>query len=290
MRKILTLSVVIALFLAVGAGILVSVLIFGGSGARKPVAGGASANTLGAPAQRASLTVTTATGGSLSTSPAQRAAAAVAPSVVSVQVDGQVTGSGLIVSSDGTIVTSADAIGGAGAAVEVRVSLVTGEALVARVAAQDEATGLAVLEVDRTGLPAVTFAARAKIQVGEYAVAIGSPLAYQNSVTMGIVSGLDRTLDRNVVGASGAGAGGTGGAANTTLSGLIQTDAPVSPGSSGGPLVDSAGRVIGITVAYLSTETGAENIGFAVPAGTVAQLLDQAVGAAAATSTDGGAR
>jgi S1-C subfamily serine protease len=89
--------------------------------------------------------------------------------------------------------------------------------------------------------------------VGQYAIAIGSPLGLKNSVTLGIISGLSREID-------------TSGTEQFALIDLIQTDAAISPGNSGGALVDAEGRVIGINVAYLPPgQTGAQNLGFAIP-------------------------
>jgi len=93
--------------------------------------------------------------------------------------------------------------------------------------------------VSKTGLPAATFAHASDVQVGEYAIAIGSPENYSNSVTMGIISGLDRSIEN------------TG---DTSLVDLIQTDAAISPGNSGGALLDEYGRVVGINEAYLPPE------------------------------------
>ena len=129
--------------------------------------------------------------------------------------------------------------------------------------ATDSFADVAVIKVDRTGLPVATFGSLSNVQIGEYAVAIGSPETYQNSVTMGIISGLDRTIP---------------GSGSTALVNLIQTDAPISPGNSGGALLDEQGRVIGMAEAYLPPgQTGAENIAFAIPADTVLSVAKQLI-------------
>ena len=102
--------------------------------------------------------------------------------------------------------------------------------------------------------------------MGDTVLAFGSPLGLQGTVTAGIVSAVDRTLDED----------------STSLTGLIQTDAAINSGNSGGPLVDAAGRVIGINVAIASTGQAAGNIGlgFAIPTSTVQSVVDSVVGAA----------
>jgi serine protease Do len=124
----------------------------------------------------------------------------------------------------------------------------------------DEATDLAVVRVDARLHAPLALADRRGVQVGELVVAIGNPLGFDRSVSLGVVSALYRTLP-------------TG--RSTVLEGLIQTDAAVNPGNSGGPLLDAEGRVVGITTAMVPFARG---IGFAVPAGTaswVAAVLIQ---------------
>ena len=113
------------------------------------------------------------------------------------------------------------------------------------------------------GPPPATLATDSRPTVGEYAIAIGSPLDYSNSVKLGVVSGLGRSIEN-------AGA--------TALVDLIQTDAATSPGDSGGALADAEGRVIGIKVAYMPPNTsGAENIGFAIPAATAVKVAEELI-------------
>ena len=110
------------------------------------------------------------------------------------------------------------------------------------------ATDLAIVKVDATGLPALGLDASKGLAIGDDVIAIGTPLGdYPGSVTTGIVSGLGRSISIRGLG---------------TLDGLIQTDAAVNPGNSGGPLLDGAGRVVGITTA---TSSSAQGISFAIP-------------------------
>lgn len=186
----------------------------------------------------------------------------VEPSVVSVATasgSGPLGGgSGVIVAPDGVIVTNAHVVLGAD---EIEVAFADGARLPARLHATDELTDLAVLLVDRDDLPAATLA-DSYPAVGELAVAVGNPLGFENTVTAGIVSGLQRSLPSppgDIIG---------------PLIDLVQTDAAISPGNSGGALVDADGNVIGITVAYIPPEAGAVSLGFAIPAPTVAAVVD----------------
>lgn len=189
---------------------------------------------------------------------------AVQPSVVSVVVraagGGGGEGSGVIWDDEGLIVTNHHVIGGAE---QIRVVLANGDVLPAEVLASSESFDLAVLEVEREGLPAVEFATRLP-EVGELAVAIGNPLGFENTVTAGVVSGLHRSIPS--------------GGRTPALVDLIQTDAPISPGNSGGALVDAGGTVIGINVAYLPPgATGAVSLGFAIPSTTAREIVRELV-------------
>jgi S1-C subfamily serine protease len=180
------------------------------------------------------------------------------PSVVAVLTD-EGEGSGVVYAEGGTVVTNAHVVAGAD---EVRVAFVDGERVDADVEATDPRSDLAVLRVDRDDLPAAPFADELPA-VGELAVAMGNPLGFENSVTAGIISGLHRAIP--------------GSAARTpALVDLVQTDAAISPGNSGGALLDASGRVVGINVAYIPPgETGAVSIGFAIPSTTVVAVVEQ---------------
>ncbi len=192
-------------------------------------------------------------------------------SVVTISTTGSTTGlfgqstsgvgSGVIVSSDGLILTNNHVISGSAS---VRVTLPDGTKADATVVATDQAHDLALIKVAVTGLTPATLGDSSNLAVGQAVLAIGSPLGtFTDSVTEGIVSGLGRSIE-------------VGDAATRTtsqLSGLIQTDAAINPGNSGGPLLDSSGRVIGIVTASSSS---AEGIGFAIPIAAAHSLIAQA--------------
>jgi S1-C subfamily serine protease len=185
----------------------------------------------------------------------------VQPSVVAILVtttegdEGQ--GSGVIWDKDGDIVTN-DHV--AGDAAKLTVVLVSGEQLPATFKASDPLTDLAVISVDRKNLPAAKFADSLP-EVGSLALAMGNPLGFENTVTAGIVSGLHRSIPS--------------GGQTPALVDLIQTDAAISPGNSGGALVNGEGEVMGINVAYIPPSEGAVAIGFGIPAPTVKDTVDQ---------------
>jgi S1-C subfamily serine protease len=184
----------------------------------------------------------------------------VEPSVVAIVVDGG-EGSGVVWDDDGAIVTNNHVVAGNE---RVEVVLASGASLEGEVEATDPLSDLAVVRVDGDGLPAARFA-EALPEVGELAIAMGNPLGFEQSVTAGIVSGLNRSIPS--------------GGRTPALVELIQTDAAISPGNSGGALVNGDGEVIGINVAYLPPqETGAVSLGFAIPStvarSVVTQLLE----------------
>jgi S1-C subfamily serine protease len=177
------------------------------------------------------------------------------PSVVSIVLD-QGEGSGVIVDED-TAVTNAHVVGEASS---VQVVLASGRRLDAEVEAVDRCTDLAVLSMPGEDLPGATFADELP-RVGELAIAMGNPLGFEQTVTAGIISGLHRAIP-----SSGQ---------TPALIDLIQTDAPISPGNSGGALVNARGEVIGVNVAYIPPEARAVSIGFAIPAPTVTSVVQE---------------
>lgn len=181
---------------------------------------------------------------------------AVSPSVVAIST-GPGEGSGVIIQSDGVIVTNAHVVGDADA---VEVMFADATRAQAEVVGADRLTDLAVLRVDRDDLPAAELAEELP-EVGELAIAIGNPFGFENTVTAGIISGLERAIPGAAQQAPG-------------LVDLIQTDAPISPGNSGGALVNTDGRLVGINVAYIPPAGGAVSIGFAIPAATVAAVVE----------------
>ncbi|MEW6470964.1 MAG: trypsin-like peptidase domain-containing protein [Actinomycetota bacterium] len=178
-------------------------------------------------------------------------------SVVAVLTDGG-EGSGVVYRADGVVVTNHHVVGRAS---RIEVGFADGKRLPARLLASDPLSDLAALKVDRGGTPAGRFAGDLPV-VGELAIAIGNPLGLENTVTAGIISGLHRAIP---------------GAAQQApaLVDLIQTDAAISPGNSGGALVNADGEVVGINVAYLPPQVGSVSIGFAIPAATVTDVVEQ---------------
>ncbi len=187
----------------------------------------------------------------------------VSPSIVTIFArtpQGESEGSGVIWSRDGVVVTNNHVVAGA---TELQVVLASGTRLAGRLKARDPLSDLAVVTVDRHDLPAATFA-RSLPRVGQLAIAIGSPLGFQGTVTAGIISGLHRSLPAT-------------GQAGQALVDLMQTDAPISPGNSGGALVDAAGEIVGVNVAYIPPAARAVAIGFAIPSPTVRDVVEQLV-------------
>jgi len=218
------------------------------------------------------------------TSTVGKVANAVLPSVVQVNEttnDASGIGSGMIVSSDGKIVTNnhviADYVAAGG---RLTVTLYNGKTYDAKVIGYIAADDIAVIQAQgASGLTPVTFADSSKVQVGDETIAIGSPDDLQNTVTSGIVSALNRKVSITESTNNGGGFPGFGwrglGSTTTVTYSAIQTDASINPGNSGGPLLDSAGRVIGMNSAIYSSSSsqssssGSVGLGFAIPADTV---------------------
>lgn len=208
--------------------------------------------------------------------PVARISEQLRPSVVQINVQavqntpygpqqGQGVGSGVIYRQDGYIITNNHVVEGAES---VEVGFASGDTAAGEVVGGDPFTDIAVVRVDSNDLPAASFHAGRGLDVGQLAVAIGSPQGFDSTVTAGVISGLGREVPAEL----------TGGTQEASLVDLLQTDAAISPGSSGGALVDRTGEVIGINVAYLPpAQTGAESIGFAIPAQTAAETADQII-------------
>ncbi len=228
------------------------------------------------PAQLTSTSTTVPTGSGSANQPIVQIAAAASPAVVTITATGgsgrnagTSIGSGMIVTSDGYILTNRHVVASGGS---LSVQLPDGRKFVGTVVGTDPANDVAVVKIDATGLATVTLGNSDKLQIGQLAIAIGDPLGtFAGTVTTGIVSGLDRSID---VRDSQTGAG-------VHLTGLIQTDAAINEGNSGGPLLNSSGQVIGIDSA---TDPNAQGIGFAVPINIAITLLNQ-VKAGTASST-----
>jgi S1-C subfamily serine protease len=210
--------------------------------------------------------------------PVAQVASQVGPSVVQVNVEvtqntpfgpqsEEGIGSGVIYRDDGYIVTNNHVVEGA---TELNAAFADGTTEPAQVVGRDPRTEMAVIRVDRNDLPAARFNEDEDLVVGQLAVAIGSPSGFESTVTAGVISGIGREFPAEFTGGDPA--------ATSALTDLIQTDAAISPGNSGGALADRDGEVIGINVAYLPPiDTGAVNIGFAIPSDTAASVADQLI-------------
>ncbi|HSO51495.1 MAG TPA: trypsin-like peptidase domain-containing protein, partial [Actinomycetes bacterium] len=188
-------------------------------------------------------------------------AAALGPAVVHIEIMGGLeagggVGSGVIYDPSGLVLTAHHVVSFSD---EVSVRTADGRTFNGRVVGRIPERDLAIVALDDAdNLVAGTIAEPGTVEVGEVAIALGSPFGFQQSVTAGIISGLDRELETPM----------------GTLTGLIQTDAPINPGNSGGPLVDARGRVIGVN-SQIATAGAQGNlgIGFAVPSSAIQQVV-----------------
>jgi putative serine protease PepD len=199
---------------------------------------------------------------------------AVKPSVVTIAASsrgGTSEGSGVVVRSDGYIITNNHVIDGATG--NITVTFADGSSAQATVAASDPSGDLALLKVSgKTGLTAVSMGNSSQLQVGDDVVALGNPLGLGTSASEGIVSALNRQV---TVGSDGG--RGFGGGSTVSYSGAIQTDAAVNEGNSGGALVNISGQLVGITSAIATDGTSTGNLGvaFAIPSSSVQSFLDK---------------
>ena len=191
-------------------------------------------------------------------------AARLLPSVVSIDV-GNGSGSGVILQSDGYILTNNHVVA---AARELRVTFASGKRAQATIVGTDPLTDLAVIKVDATGLPPATLGRSSNLRVGDPVVAVGSPLGLEGTVTSGIVSALNRQIDDQ--------SGGR-------LVNLIQTDAAINPGNSGGALADAGGNLVGINTAIASVGGGSIGLGFAIPMDEAISVAEQIIRTGKAT-------
>jgi len=153
-------------------------------------------------------------------------------------------GSGFIVKSDGVILTNAHVVTNAS---EVTVKLTDGREFKAKVLGVDKPTDIAVLKIDAKGLPTVELGDSSSVEVGQWVLAIGEPFGFENSASAGIVSAKARSLP------------------NEGYVPFLQTDVPVNPGNSGGPLFDSSGKVIGVNSQIYTNSGGYQGLSFAIP-------------------------
>jgi serine protease Do len=211
----------------------------------------------------------------------QALAERVGPSVVTIEVSGLTTGqdpntrqtyiakeqelgSGIIVSSSGYVLTNNHVVEHA-TSVFVLIyrrrnqpsgGLEEGQRYAATIVGRDALTDLALLKVEADGLPSLTLADSDRVHVGQLALAFGSPLGLENTVTMGVISSTQRQI-------------------NATPVVYLQTDAAINPGNSGGPLVDINGEVIGMNTMIVSQSGGSEGVGFSIPSNTIRLVYEQ---------------
>lgn len=168
----------------------------------------------------------------------------------------QSLGSGVIFSNDGYVLTNNHVIAGAN---DIQVLLYDNRVAHAEVVGTDALTDLAVLKISARNLPSISIAHDLPLRVGDVVLAIGNPFGIGQTVTMGIVSGLQRQLN------------------SSTYENFIQTDAAINSGNSGGALINAEGELVGINTAMLGRQSGAEGIGFAIPVGTAKVVMDQII-------------
>lgn len=165
------------------------------------------------------------------------------------------TGSGFIISQDGYILTNNHVVNpqvttgfySVSEASKVTVTLNSKEQYDAQIVGTDELTDLAVIKIEKDNLPIVEFGDSDKLQIGEFVMAVGRPLSFENSVTVGVISGLEREIKQN----------------NSSFN-AVQTDAAINSGNSGGPLVNADGKVIGVTTLKVMA-VGVDSLNFAIP-------------------------
>jgi serine protease Do len=231
-----------------GAALLVSVLL---------VAGCAPAATAPQPGGVAPAGAATAVPPGAAEQVTIQVARQVSPAVVSVTVPRAGAGSGVIIRSDGIILTNWHVVG---TARTVQIGLADGRRLPGEVLGGDRGLDIAVVRVAATDLPAAAIGDSDLLEPGQIAIAIGNPLGLERTVTTGVISAVNRELP------------------GARLEGLIQTDAAINPGNSGGPLLDSRGRVIGINTVVLQPRGSpvvAVGLGFAVPINLAANVAQQ---------------
>ena len=245
----------------VGAGALALALMFGSG-----VAGGALA--LGLNGDGPTRTYSAAP--VINSADLPKIAASVQDSIVTIMT-GSGEGSGVILSADGFVLTNNHVVAGGGDT--VRVVFANGKSASAKVVGTDPKTDLAVVQASGVSdLKAAKFGDSDAMQVGDQVLALGSPLGLQGSVTAGILSARDRTIQ------AGGGQQQNPQQGASSISGLLQTDAPINPGNSGGALVNTRGEVIGINTAIATAgqgSTGNIGVGFAIPSNKAKDVAEK---------------
>ena len=176
-----------------------------------------------------------------------------------IPTESEGVGTGVIVDSNGYILTNSHVVSN-GQAVDVNVLFNDGSNVKGKVLWNDSSLDLAIVKVEKTGLTAADLGDSDGVKIGDIAIAIGNPLGleFKKSVTQGIISGLDRTIETE----------------QSNMTGLMQTDASINPGNSGGPLLNEKGQVIGINTAKASQ---GEGLGFAIPINTAKPIVEQII-------------
>ena len=261
------------------AAVLATALLAGG-------VGGAVGATVTAGHDQPATTATSTDTGSISSASLdtsiESVSAKVLPSVVSIAFTGQKgsgTGSGIVISKDGVILTNNHVVAEAADGGSLTVSFQDGRTASAKILGRDPGADVAVIKVDGVdSLVPAQLGSSSSLKVGQQVVAIGSPLGLSGTVTSGIVSALNRPV-----------VSGEQGSSATSVLNAIQTDAAVNPGNSGGALVDMAGRVVGINSAIASlgaaqgTQGGSIGLGFAIPIDQAKRIADQLTSTGTAT-------
>ncbi len=291
------------LVLPIIAGLVVAGLVGGGAGWLAGSSQGGTVTSSGS-SQGGNLTVNDYDSATVVTAVAAQAT----PSVVTINVSSSNeagTGSGVVMSKDGYIVTNTHVVtlDGDSSNGSITVTTSNGKIYEGKLIGTDPTVDLAVIKIDATDLKPMEFADSTKLNVGDTAVAIGAPLGLSNTVTDGIVSTLNRSIqvtssapseggDSNEGGNGGSGPfdfwgngdNGSSSSANTTVSlPVIQTDASINPGNSGGALLDAKGKLIGINVAIASagsssssdSAAGSIGVGFSIPSNLVKRVANE---------------
>ncbi|KAA9110283.1 S1C family serine protease [Microbacterium rhizomatis] len=299
-------------------GLIVAAALVGGAAGLGGAYAGVnlwSSSTTAAPAGPTTVTVNNTDSVNATTAIATK----VVPSVVTIEASSGSsggTGSGVVLTSDGYVATNTHVVtlDGASGNATIRVTTSDGRVYDATVVGTDPTYDLAVIKLtDASGLTPIEFADSAKLNVGDQAVAVGAPLGLSNSVTTGIVSALNRSIEiassaapstgDNTQGDSGGqngqngpflfdnGQGSTGQTPTTTIKiAVIQTDAAINPGNSGGALVNGEGKLVGVNVAIATaggtssaSQSGSIGVGFSIPSDIVKRVTDEIIATGSAT-------
>jgi putative serine protease PepD len=266
--------------LLVGAVVLALVAGGVGGGVATLLEGNGSTGVVSALSQPVNTQPTSSTGGTV-----EQVAAKVLPSVVQIQVivgrsGGE--GSGIILSSDGQILTNNHVVEAAASASPgaITVAFQDGSTSTATILGRDPSADLAVIKVDKTGLTPITIGSSGSLAVGQDVVAIGSPLGLAGTVTSGIVSALNRPVSAS---------GESSSTSQASVIDAIQTDAAINPGNSGGALVNMNGELVGINSAIASlgaakgSQSGSIGLGFAIPIDQAKRIAKELIASGQAT-------